>query len=114
MIDHLLTGFIALLIVIGSSFVLLGSFGLVKLPNLHMRLHAPTKAATLGLTALLLASSLYFSWTSHQLVLKEWLVIIFLWLTAPIGALLIASAARHHASASSSAAADDAGDDRSC
>lgn len=94
MTDWLLNGSIALLILIGSSFVLLGSFGLIKLPNLHMRLHAPTKAATLGLTALLLASSLFFSWREGRFIVDEWLVILFLWLTAPIGAMLIASAAR--------------------
>ncbi len=94
MIDLLLNGLIALLVLIGSSFVLLGSFGLIKFPNLHMRLHAPTKAATLGLTALLLASSLFFSWRESHFIVDEWLVILFLWLTAPIGALLIASAAR--------------------
>ncbi|WP_407275211.1 monovalent cation/H(+) antiporter subunit G [Halothiobacillus sp. DCM-1] len=94
MTEFLLSGLIALLILIGSGFVLLGSFGLLKLPNLHMRLHAPTKAATLGLTALLLASALWFSWSEHRLVVYEWLIIVFLWLTAPISALLIASAAR--------------------
>ena len=94
MTDAVLHGLIALLILIGSGFVGLGSFGLVKLPNLHMRLHAPTKAATLGLTALLLASSLFFSWQEGRFIVDEWLVILFLWLTAPISALLIASAAR--------------------
>ncbi len=110
MIDQLLTGLISLLILIGSGFVLLGSFGLFKLPDLYMRLHAPTKAATLGLTALLLASSLFFSWTEHRLVMHEWLVILFLWLTAPIGALLMASAARHP----QEPPADDTGTDHSC
>ena len=51
---------IALLILAGSFFLLVGSLGLARLPTLVQRLHAPTKAATLGAGGLLLASSLYF------------------------------------------------------
>lgn len=40
---------IALLIVLGAIFAFVGSLGLLKLPDLMTRLHAPTKATTLGL-----------------------------------------------------------------
>ena len=40
---------ISVLIVIGASFALIGSWGMVRLPTLMERLHGPTKATTLGL-----------------------------------------------------------------
>lgn len=85
---------IAGLIILGSAFVLLGSIGLVKFPDFFMRLHAPTKASTLGVTALLLASALFFSLKTGHASLHEALIIVFLWVTAPISALMLASAAR--------------------
>ncbi|MEO7850916.1 MAG: monovalent cation/H(+) antiporter subunit G, partial [Rubrivivax sp.] len=49
---------IASMLVIGALFVLVGAIGLVRFPDFYMRLHAPTKASTLGVGALLLASML--------------------------------------------------------
>ena len=49
------------LILIGGFFLLVGSYALAKLPDTMRRLHGPTKAATLGIGALLIASMLYFS-----------------------------------------------------
>lgn len=51
---------IAALIVLGALFVLLGSIGLARLPDFLTRLHGPTKATTLGVGALLLASAIFF------------------------------------------------------
>ena len=51
---------VSLLILAGSFFLFVGSLGLARLPSLMQRLHAPTKAATLGAGGLLLASALYF------------------------------------------------------
>ena len=42
------------LVVLGALFVLLGSVGLARRPDILMRLHGPTKAATLGVGALLM------------------------------------------------------------
>jgi multicomponent K+:H+ antiporter subunit G len=89
---------IAGLIVLGSLFVLLGSVGLAKFPDFFMRLHAPTKASTLGVTAILLASALFFSFRTDTSSVHEVLIIVFLWVTAPISALMLASAARHQPS----------------
>lgn len=75
---------VSLLIVIGAAFVLISAIGLVRLPDFLSRLHAPTKAATLGVGSLLLASALYFG------SLHELLVLIFLFLTAPMSAQLLA------------------------
>ncbi len=86
---------VATVIVIGASFALIGSWGLVRLPSLMERLHGPTKASTLGLGAILVASVLWFHlargvWTTHEL-----LVSVFLFLTAPISANMIAKVHLH-------------------
>jgi multicomponent K+:H+ antiporter subunit G len=82
------------LIVTGAGFALIGSWGLVRLPSLMERLHAPTKATTLGLGAMLVASVVHFqargTWTTHEL-----LVSVFLFLTAPVGANMIAKVHLH-------------------
>lgn len=83
------------LIVIGGGFALVGSWGLVRLPSLMERLHGPTKATTLGLGALLLGSIAWFQlvagvWTTHELLIS-----LFLFVTAPISANMIAKVHLH-------------------
>ncbi|WP_040727156.1 Na+/H+ antiporter subunit G [Thiomicrorhabdus sp. Kp2] len=86
---------LGLLIIIGAVFTLVGSIGLYKLPDFYMRLHGPTKASTLGVGAILIASVIYFSMKQDALSLHEILVTLFLFITAPIGAHLMAKAAIH-------------------
>lgn len=83
------------LIIIGSVFTLIGSIGLFKLPDFYMRLHGPTKASTLGVGAILIASVLYFSLKQDAVSLHEILVTLFLFITAPVSAHLMAKAAIH-------------------
>jgi multicomponent K+:H+ antiporter subunit G len=86
-------------LLIGAFFVLVGSIGLLRLPDFLSRLHAPTKATTLGLGALLLASMIHFSAQRGYLSLHESLVVLFLFLSAPVGAYMLAKAAHHLAKA---------------
>ncbi|MBI1402872.1 MAG: Na+/H+ antiporter subunit G [Porphyrobacter sp.] len=83
------------LIVLGSGLALIGSWGLVRLPSLMERLHGPTKASTLGLGAMLVGSVAFFQlvegkWTTHEM-----LVSVFLFVTAPIAANMIAKVHLH-------------------
>jgi multicomponent K+:H+ antiporter subunit G len=82
------------LVSIGAFFALVGSFGLVKLSDLVKRLHGPTKATTLGVGGVLIASALFFSWQDASLSLHELLVTLFLFLTAPVSAHLLVKAAK--------------------
>lgn len=86
---------LAFFILFGALFTLIGSIGLFKLPDFYMRLHGPTKASTLGVGAILIVSAVYFSLTGDGISLHEVLVTIFLFITAPIGAHLMAKAAIH-------------------
>ncbi len=83
------------LILVGATFTLIGSLGLARLQDFYTRLHGPTKATTLGVGSLLIASSVYFSTHNDGLSLHEILVTIFLFITAPVSAHLLAKAALH-------------------
>ena len=86
---------ISALVLIGAFFTLVGSIGLVKLPDFFTRLHGPTKATTLGVGAILVASTIYFSLSTGELSLHEVLIAMFLFITAPISAHLMAKSAIH-------------------
>lgn len=86
---------VSVLIVVGGIFVVVGSVGMIKLPNLMTRLHAPTKATTLGVGGALMASMLYFLGIEGALSIHEVLITGFLFLTAPVTAHFIAKAHLH-------------------
>lgn len=86
---------LASLLLIGALFILLGSIALVKLPDFFTRLHGPTKATTLGSGAILIASGISFSGQVEGVSLHEVLITLFLFITAPVGAHLMAKAALH-------------------
>lgn len=87
-----LEGLVAVHLVLGGMFALVGSIGLVRLPDLMSRLHAPTKATTLGLGGFLIASMLFFLTVNDQFSLHEVLITFFLFITAPITAHFVAKA----------------------
>lgn len=86
---------ISVLIVIGASFALIGSWGMVRLPTLMERLHGPTKATTLGLGGMLVGSMLFFQFDQGAWSLHELLISLFLFITAPISANMIAKVHLH-------------------
>jgi multicomponent K+:H+ antiporter subunit G len=83
---------IAMLSVIGALFTLIGSWGLAKLGDFGKRLHGPTKATTLGVGCILIASMLWFGLTGKP-SLHELLISVFLFVTAPVSAHLLIKAA---------------------
>ncbi|HAZ60553.1 MAG TPA: Na+/H+ antiporter subunit G [Gammaproteobacteria bacterium] len=89
------TDLVGLLAVLGAVFVLLGSLGIVKLSSYLLRLHAATKASTLGVGAILLASALHFSAREGGASLIEVLAAILLFATVPVSAQMLARAALH-------------------
>ncbi len=84
--------FVALLAV-GAFFSLVGSIGLLRLSDFMRRLHGPTKATTLGVGGVLLASILFHAFVLDRFTLRELLITVFLFLTAPISAHMLAKAA---------------------
>ena len=82
-------------LILGAVFLLVGSIGLFRLPDFYMRLHGPTKASTLGIGAILIASIVFFSLKGSSIRIKEFLIILFIFLSAPITANMLAKAALH-------------------
>lgn len=86
---------IAFFVLTGASFALIGSIGLVRFPDVFTRLHGPTKATTLGVGGTLLGAILFLTVHAHGGSLREILIAVFLFLTAPVSAHLLARAALH-------------------
>ncbi len=80
---------IAALLLIGSAFALIGSWGFAKLHDFYKRIHGPTKASTLGVGCLLVASALFFGTQAGEPDLRPALIAIFLFITAPVSAHLL-------------------------
>lgn len=87
---------ISVLMVFGGLFVLVGSIGLIRLKDFYARLHAPTKATTLGLGSILIASMVYMSSVLGHVAINELLITLFLVITAPVTAHILAKAAMHN------------------
>ncbi len=79
-------------LLIGTFFVCLASLGIWRLPDVYTRLHALTKASTLGLAGCLLASALVFRASDHSIV-PELLTMLFVVVTNPVGGHMIARSA---------------------
>jgi len=80
------------LVAVGTFFLLVGVVGLVRLPTIYNRMHATSKATTLGASSMLLAGVLYFGGDGDGLAAL--VAIGFLFLTAPTGAHMISRAAQ--------------------
>ena len=85
---------VSIFLIIGTFFTVVGGIGMVKLPDLFMRLHAPTKSSTLGLGSFLMAAMIYAAFHS-RLGFAELLITLLAFITAPVSANLIAQAAIH-------------------
>ncbi len=83
------------LIVIGATFGLIGSFGMVKLRDPLQRLHAPSKATTIGVGVSLVAAVIELAIIEKQQTWQELLVVMFLFATTPITALYLAKVNIH-------------------
>ena len=86
---------ISLVLVIGGVFGLIGSIGLLKLRQPMQRLHAPTKATTVGVGAALLASIAYATLRLEEPSWQELLIMVFLFITSPITANFLSKAHLH-------------------
>jgi multicomponent K+:H+ antiporter subunit G len=86
---------VAGLVVAGGAFSLIGSIGLLRMPDFFTRLHGPSKATTIGMGSILLASVLYMSFRGPGLSLHEFIISLFIVVTTPVASHLLAKAARH-------------------
>lgn len=86
---------VAFFLVVSGIFGFTGSYGLIKLGDPMSRLHAPTKATTLGVGGLLIAAMVSIYVFHDHLSLHELLITLFLFLAAPVTAHFIAKSHIH-------------------
>jgi len=98
-------------LLVAALFSLVGAIGLVRLPDFFMRLHAPTKASTLGVGGVLLASMILAA-AEGRAGFAELLITLFVFVTAPVSANMMAQAALHLRLPSQAPTPDDAVPDR--
>lgn len=78
---------------LGSLLILLGAIGLYRFPDIYMRMHAATKAPSLGISLMLIAFVLYFF--TFSIALKSVMIILFIFITTPIASHAIGATAHH-------------------
>lgn len=84
---------IIFLLLFGTFFIFSSALGIIRFPEVYTRLHAATKAPTLGIISILLAAFL-FLYGSHQLVSgKLLLAIVFILLSSPVAGHMLSRAA---------------------
>jgi multicomponent Na+:H+ antiporter subunit G len=86
-----MTWLVGSLIVTGAFLMFLTGLGLVRMPDIFTRMHAATKASSLGVALLLLAAALVFA--DIMIVTKSLVTIAFIFLTAPVAGSLLGRAA---------------------
>ncbi len=82
---------IGTLILLGSFFVFIAALGVARLPDVLVRMHASTKAGTLGAGLVMLGTALWFRDLSVTFLLVA--LVLFVLLTAPVAAHMIGRAA---------------------
>lgn len=83
---------IGVLIIVGAAFAVIAAIGVLRLPDVLIRMHASTKAGTLGSGLILLAVAIHWG-DELGVTIKVIAAIIFLIVTAPVGAHMIGRAA---------------------
>nr|WP_245723020.1 monovalent cation/H(+) antiporter subunit G [Natribacillus halophilus] len=86
---------ISIFVLLGSFLSLIGSLGIMRLPDIYSRMHAATKSATLGVVLLILGTFTYFL-GEGIFSLQLLLTIAFVFLTAPVAAMIISRSAHRN------------------
>jgi multicomponent Na+:H+ antiporter subunit G len=79
------------LLLIGASFMLIAAIGVVRMPDLFTRMYSSSKSTTLGVGCLMLGAAVHFA--DLAVTMRALAVVLFLFVTAPVAAHMIARAA---------------------
>jgi multicomponent K+:H+ antiporter subunit G len=82
------------LLIVGGLLTLIGSIGLLRLPDFYSLMHPPTMGTTLGTGSVLIASMLVSSAALVRPVIHELLITLLIFMTAPVTAILLMQAGR--------------------
>jgi multicomponent K+:H+ antiporter subunit G len=82
-----------LLLVIGGLVTLIGSLGLLRLPDFYARMHGPSMGTTIGTATVLAASLLVSSAVSERPVIHELMITMLVLMSAPVSSMMLLKAA---------------------
>lgn len=80
---------VVLFLLLGGFLIVVGALGLLRLPTFSQRIHGPAITVTLGAGSILIASMLLFSSLTSRPVIHELLITLFIFMTAPVGAMMM-------------------------
>ena len=83
----------AVAVFIGSFVFLAGAIGLLRLPDFYTRMHASTKAASLGIPLVTFASMLLHLGAGFEMWIEDALIILFIFLSNPVSTQILVRAA---------------------
>lgn len=86
---------VMLFLLLGSLLTFVGALGLYRLPDFFQRIHGPAVIVTIGVGCVLIASMLLFSYLQSRVVVHELLITLFVFMTAPVSAMLAMRAAKY-------------------
>lgn len=81
----------SLAVVLGTVLAVLSAVGLLRMPDVYIRLQVASKASSLGVALLMLGVAIHFG--EFDVIVRGLLVVVFLFLTAPVAAHVIGRAA---------------------
>ncbi|MCM3716914.1 monovalent cation/H(+) antiporter subunit G [Fictibacillus phosphorivorans] len=84
---------ISFFLIIGTFFIISGTIGVLRFPDVYSRLHAATKSSTLGVSGVLIGAAIYVYSNMNVFSGKLLLGILFILLTAPVAGHMISRAA---------------------
>jgi multicomponent K+:H+ antiporter subunit G len=82
-----------ILLITGGLLVVIGSLGLLRMPDFYARMHPPAMGMTLGTGCVLIASMLVSSAVAGRPVIHELLITLFIVMTTPVSAMTLMTAA---------------------
>jgi multicomponent K+:H+ antiporter subunit G len=85
----------SILLVIGGVVTLIGSLGLLRLPDFFARMHGPSMGNTIGTGSVLIASMITSSALAGRPVVHELLITLFIVMSSPVTAMMLMQAAKY-------------------
>ncbi len=95
MIEIVMSSIIAFFILGGAFFGVVAAIGVIRLPDVYTRLHAASKSSTLGVMMMMTGTFLYFWYVEGYVDTELVLAVLFIFITAPVAAHLLARSAFH-------------------
>jgi multicomponent Na+:H+ antiporter subunit G len=81
----------AILLILGACFMLVAGIGVLRFSDVYLRMHAATKAPSLGVMLMVVGIMVHFQ--DFWIIVKGLLIIVFIFMTTPVGAHMLSRVA---------------------